>query len=327
MPPLCYNRRMTTTAILVVEDHDLLREGLQIWLQTDGYRVETAAHGGEALQVLGRFRPDLILSDINMPVMDGYEFYAAVRANPEWLAIPFVFLTALGERDAVFAGRRLGAEDYLIKPLDHHQLSAAIRSRLERSQQLQVVQTEQAYEATLIMLANAIELRDAYTRGHVERVTAYAVQVAERLGLNESQLHWLRFGAILHDIGKIYIPENILHKPTQLTNDEWQLMRQHTLMGEELLRPVPFLHGAIPTIRSHHERWDGQGYPDGLAGEQIPLLARIVSVADCMDAMTTDRAYHQANNPHDALQEIRRGAGTRYDPRVVEAFLATQPAF
>ena len=314
-------------SLLIVEDHDILREGLQILLETEGYRVFTATHGREALERMRRISPDLILSDITMPEMDGYEFYQAVRAQPEWVTIPFIFLTALGERDAVFASKKLGAEDYLVKPVDRHELITTIRSRLERSQQLMLGQLQQAYEASLIMLSNAIELRDRYTRGHVERVMALAIGVAERLGWGDSEIRPLRFGAILHDIGKIYIRESILHKPGKLTSEEWDEMKLHTVIGAELLSSIPYLTGAIPVIRSHHERWDGQGYPDHLVQDSIPTAARIVAVVDCFDAMTTDRVYHAASTVQEAIDEIRRGSGNRYDPVIVDAFLSLQEKY
>jgi putative two-component system response regulator len=309
------------TAILVVEDHDILREGLQILLEVEGYQVSTAANGVEALRRMDHFQPHLILSDITMPEMDGYTFYQKVRSRSDGVMIPFIFLTALGEPDAVLASRQLGAEDYLVKPVERQELLATIRSRLDRSQQLMLHDVEESYETSMIMLANAIELQDEYTGGHVERVMEMAIDVARMLGWNDTQIRPLRFGAILHDIGKIYIPESILRKPSRLTADEWNVMKQHTIIGEDLLRPIDYLQSALPIIRWHHERWDGLGYPDGLAGEQIPLSARIVSVVDCYDAMTTDRAYHTAASHEDALEEIRRSVGIRYDPVVVDAFL------
>jgi putative two-component system response regulator len=313
---------MAEETILIVEDNDILRDGYQFLLETEGYRVIPARHGKEALQQMQHAIPDLILSDISMPEMDGYSFYDAVRARADLAAIPFIFLTALGERDVVFASKKLGVEDHLIKPVDRQELVTTVRSRLERSQQLMLAELQQAYEASLIMLANAIELRDRYTRGHVERVMTYAMRMAERFGWQEPELSALRFGAILHDIGKIYIRESILSKAGPLTPEEWAEMKQHTVIGAELLKGIPYLVGAIPVVRSHHERWDGLGYPDGLNGEAIPMGARIVAVVDCFDAMTTDRIYHAASSPDEAIAEIRSGAGTRYDPVVVEVFLA-----
>ena len=257
-----------------------------------------------------------------MPEMDGFAFYNAVRARPDWVTIPFIFLTARGERDDVFASKKLGVEDYLIKPVDRKELVTTIRSRLERSQQLMLAQLQQAYEASLIMLANAIELRDRYTRGHVERVMHYATVIAEQMGWSQSQIKALQFGAILHDIGKIYVQEGILSKAGPLDDIEWVEMKQHTVVGAELLQKIPYLTQAIPIIRYHHERWDGSGYPLGLVGEEIPLGARIVSVADSFDAMTTARVYQKPVTPEGALQEIIAGNGNKYDPSVVNAFIS-----
>jgi putative two-component system response regulator len=266
--------------------------------------------------------PDLILSDISMPEMDGFAFYDAVRAIPESIAIPFIFLTARGDRTDVFASKKMGAEDYLIKPIERDMLITALRSRLDRSQQLMLAQLRQAYEASLIMLANAIELRDKYTRGHIERVMVMALKIAQQLGVSEPLMEDLRFGAILHDVGKISISDTVLRKAGPLTIDEWNEMKRHAEIGAELLKRVPYLANAIPIIRSHHERWDGRGYPDGLAGEAIPLGARIVAVADAYDAMTTERVYHGGDSPDQAVNEIRSGCGIRYDPTIVAAFLA-----
>lgn len=311
---------MSAATLLVVEDHDILREGLRILLESEGFQVIPAAHGLEALDAMRRVTPELILSDISMPEMDGFTFYNAVRANPDWVTIPFIFLTARGDRDDVFASKKLGAEDYLIKPVDRQELVTTIHSRLERSQQLMMAQLQQAYEASLIMLANAIELRDRYTRGHVERVMHYAMVIASEMGWSQSQIKALQFGAILHDIGKIYVQEDILSKAGPLDTEQWNEMRQHSIMGADLLQKIPYLNQAIPIIRHHHERWDGSGYPRGLKGDEIPLGARIVSVADSFDAMTTARVYQRTITPEDALAEIQKGSGARYDPAVVNAF-------
>jgi putative two-component system response regulator len=313
---------MLDTLLLVVEDHDVLREGLQILLEAEGYRVITAIHGKDALQQMEKAVPDLILSDISMPEMDGYKFYESVRLHPEWVTIPFIFLTARGDRDDVFASKKLGVEDYLVKPVERQELVTTIHSRLERSRQLMFAQLQQAYEASLIMLANAIELRDSYTRGHVERVRDLSVLIARELRLNESQIEALRFGAILHDIGKIYISEGVLRKAGSLNELEWKEMKRHSEIGAELLSKVPYLNAAIPIILYHHERWDGRGYPRGLVGEEIPIEARIAAVADAFDAMTTVRVYRSKSKPEQAVQEIIDGRGSRYDPKVVEAFLA-----
>jgi putative two-component system response regulator len=312
---------MDKETLLIVEDNHILRNGLKEILAFEGFTVITANNGRDALDHMKAFAPDLILSDISMPVMDGFAFFKAVREHPEWITIPFIFLTARGEREDMMAGRDLGAEDYLVKPTNRDELLTAIRSRLARSRQLQMIQLEQAYKASLSVLANAIEVRNKYTRGHVERVTAYSLALAGELGLQGKRLDVMRYGAILHDIGKIYVREAILNKSGRLSEEEWSEIRQHPVIGAELVKDIPYLAPAIPVILHHHERWDGAGYPYKLKGEKIPLEARIVSVADGFDAMTTERPYHPALSLPDAYREIRRCSGTQYDPKVVLSFL------
>ena len=312
---------MNQETILIVEDNPILRQGLQEMLELEGFAVFTATNGQQALDEMQDRSPDLILSDIAMPVMDGYVFFRAVRERPEWVSIPFVFLTARGEHEDVLAGKDMGAEDYMVKPVTREDLITVVNSRLERSHQLHVVQLQQAYETSLTVLANAIEVRDQYTRGHVERVMAYAFTIAENLSDLEFDHDQLRFGAMLHDIGKIHIRETTLCKNDTLTTDEWSEIKLHPSTGAEMIKDIPYLSPAIPVVRYHHERWDGTGYPQGLRGEDIPLVARIVMVADGFDAMTTDRPYSSARSLDQARQEIIDGSGTRYDPFVVEAFL------
>jgi putative two-component system response regulator len=306
--------------LLIVEDNPTLREGLQEMLSLEGFTVITAANGREALEKTKTTTPDLILSDIAMPEMDGIAFFREVRAHPEWISIPFLFLTARGEKEDILAGKDLGADDYLVKPLMREELLTTVRARLDRSQQLRVIQLQQAYETSLTVLANAIEVRDQYTRGHVERVMALAFAIAEQLGWRVQQLEQLRFGAILHDIGKIHIRETTLSKRTPLTPEERAEIRLHPVTGVEMIKDINHLISAIPVVRYHHERWDGTGYPEGLAGESIPLAARIVSVADSFDAMTTARPYSAARPPQEAYEEVLSMAGTQFDPAVVAAF-------
>jgi putative two-component system response regulator len=312
---------MSLETILIVEDNPTLREGLQEMLELEGFAIFTASNGQQALDEMKERNPDLILSDIAMPVMDGYQFFNAVRERSEWVSIPFVFLTARGEHEDVLAGKDMGAEDYLVKPVTREDLITVVNSRLERSHQLHVVQLQQAYETSLKVLANAIEVRDQYTRGHVERVMAYAFAIAENLNHHEFDHDQLQFGAMLHDIGKIHIRETTLCKNDSLTPDEWSEIKMHPSTGAEMIKDIPYLAPAIPVVRYHHEYWDGSGYPQGLIGEEIPLVARIVTIADSFDAMTTDRPYSKARSLKQAQQEIVNGSGTRYDPFVVAAFM------
>jgi putative two-component system response regulator len=311
---------MAGETILIVEDNDVLREGLEAILVTEGYSVLTAGNGMGGLERMKSLPPDLILADISMPEMNGYDFFEAVRAQPEWVSIPFIFLTARRGREDIYAGKKLGAEDYLVKPVTRGELITTITSRLSRSQELLLAQLQQAYESSLIMLANAIELRDHYTRGHVERVRDHAVAIAKHQGWTDAQLNHLKYGSILHDIGKIHIMENVLSKPGPLNDTEWEEMKNHPVVGMEMVKNIPFLAPAIPVILHHHERWDGHGYPYGLAGEQIPRAARIVAVADSLDAMISSRNYREALTPEQAYKEILRCSGRHYDPDIVKSF-------
>jgi cyclic di-GMP phosphodiesterase len=317
---------MSTATILIVEDNPILREGLQEMLELEDFATLAASNGREAIECMEKNHPDLILSDIAMPEMDGYAFFRAVRSRPEWIAIPFIFLTARGEKDDVRAGKDLGAEDYLIKPLSHEELLTTVRSRLDRAQQLHVAQLQRAYETSLTVLANAIELRDRYTRGHIERVVEYSFALAEQLDWQGVSPDELRFGAILHDIGKINIREVTLTRSDPLSAEEWADIRRHSVLGSEMVKDISYLRPAYEVIRHHHERWDGKGYPDGLAGEAIPFGARLVCVADCFDAMTTDRPYSRARSLEIACQEIIRCSGSHFDPAVVRAFLSAWQA-
>ena len=311
---------MTEEVILLVEDSDVLRQGLKSLLEQEGYDVVTGGNGNEALDQMEVVTPDLILADILMPEMDGYELFEAVRSKPKWISIPFIFLTARRERKHILAGKRLGAEDYLLKPISPEDLLTAIRSRLGRSQQLLLAQLQESYEASLIMLANAIEVRDPYTRGHVERVMNYAQTIAEYLGWSSTEINNLRFGSILHDIGKINISEDILRKEGTLSDKEWVEMRKHPEMGAELVKGIHYLDPALPVILYHHERWNGSGYPFGLKEEKIPIAARIVAIADSFDAMTTERPYRKELTPEQAFNEVISGSGIQYDPLIVDAF-------
>jgi putative two-component system response regulator len=264
--------------------------------------------------------PDLILTDIAMPVMDGFAFFTAVRDRSAWVTIPFIFLTARSGTADIIAGKNLGAEDYLIKPIGREELVTNVRSRITRSSQLKVAQLKQAYLASLTALAKAIDLRDPYTGGHVERVTEYALVVGAHLGWHESKLEHLHYGAILHDIGKIHIRESTLLKTSQLNDEEFQEMRRHPVIGAEMIADIPYLAGAVPIVRYHHERWDGKGYPEGLSGNDIPEGARIIAVVDTFDAMTTDRPYSSAISLQEANEELLRCAGEQYDPGIISAF-------
>jgi len=306
--------------LLVVEDDPAMLVALRDILEAAGYPVLAAANGQQALEMLEENTPALILSDISMPIMDGIELFQAVRRLPIGAAIPFIFLTARGTREDIFAAKTLGADDYITKPITSQELLSAVNARLQRTGELMLAQLQSAYKASLSMLANAIEARDRSTRSHVERVSAYAAAIAHDLGWDTERVDSLEFGAILHDIGKIGVREAVLCKTGKLSADEWQEMRQHPEVGARMIEPIPYLARAIPIVLHHHERWNGSGYPRGLAAEAIPEAARLLAVVDTFDAMTSDRPYRPAVSPESALEEIVRQSGVQFDPAMVDAF-------
>jgi putative two-component system response regulator len=307
--------------ILVVEDNPEMRQSVVKTLQLEHYQVDQAENGQAALALLQRVTPDLILSDINMPRMGGVEFYRALRENSRWVLIPFMFLTADDTPDEIRLSRSLGVEDYLTKPIEAADLVAAVNGRLLRVAQVEIAQIGRSYLETVSVLANTIEGRDAYTHGHVERVAAYARCLAETLGWAPEHLRMLQFGAMLHDIGKIVIPDTILNNPNPLSPAEWEAMRQHPAAGARILREISHLQATLPYILFHHERWDGSGYPHGLKGKDIPVEGRLLAIVDVYDALTTVRPYHPARSSYEVIQFIEKSAGRLFDPHLVPLFV------
>ena len=305
--------------LLVVEDDPAMLVAFKDVLEGAGFHVITAQNGQVALEQLEAIKPDLILSDISMPIMDGYQLFEAVRERPGGAVIPFIFLTARGTREDIFAGKSLGADDYITKPVTTRELLSAVKARIQRSDELMVAQLKTAYKDSLFVLANAIERRDSYTHAHMRRLNEYARLLANELDWDQEQLEDLEFGAILHDIGKIYVPEAVLQKEGKLSDEEMDDMRKHPEVGAHMIKDIPYLASAAPMVLYHHERWDGNGYPEGLSGEEIPMGARVLSVADAFDAMTSNRPYRDALSSEVAYQEILNCSGTQFDPQIVEA--------
>jgi len=307
--------------ILLVEDNPSLIEVMREILETENYRVNAVHNGQEALATFQHETPDLILSDVMMPLMDGFALLEAVRAHPNGAAVPFLFVSARTESNATSQARKMGADDYLFKPFTADELCLAVRAKLERRSAVQRFDTYTAHLQTVTMLANVIEARDKYTRGHVERVKNYALILARRLNWSQALMQNLEFGALLHDIGKILVPRHVLNKASTLTAEEWAILREHPRTGANMLTGLDHLQGALPYVLYHHERWDGTGYPTGLAGMAVPLEGRLLAIADTYDAMTSDRAYRGALSKDEALDEIGRRAGTQFDPELVPVFL------
>jgi len=309
--------------ILLVEDDAPLLDVMCYLLEAEGYEVCPAVNGKQALNLFVASRPNLVISDIMMPEMNGYELLEAVRIMPEGITIPFLFLSARTERSDVDRARSLGVDDYLFKPFEAPELINAVRSRLDRRRVIELFDTRAAHLQTVIMLANVIETRDPYTAGHLERVRRLALNLAFALNWNTEDIAILEFGAILHDIGKIVVPSQVLKKTGPLTKEEWKLMRQHPEAGAKMLEGVDHLKAAVPYVLNHHEWWNGSGYPAGLKGEKIPREGRLLAIADAFDAMTTNRPYHSSMPAVDALDELARYRGIYFDPDMVDAFIQT----
>ncbi len=307
--------------IMVVEDNADVRQILTRILEIEGYFVLETTDGQHALNMLNRIKPDLILSDIHMPNLNGIEFYKAVRNNPDWVAVPFIFLTSMDHPDEIRAGRELGVEDYLTKPIDGAELVKIVNARLLRTAQVQIALIDQAYLDTVNVLANSIEGRDPYTHGHVERVATYARWLGEALEWPDENMRLLEFGSRLHDIGKIIIPDEVLKKNGPLSADEWELMKQHTLAGARIIGQINHLQGILPYILHHHERWDGSGYPHNLCGREISVEGRLLALADVYDALTTNRPYHPARPHNEVVTFLQIKSGTYFDPDLVAIFI------
>lgn len=307
--------------ILVAEDNVDIMEVMREVLETDGYRVTCAPNGRDALRAFEHETPDLIVSDVMMPHLDGFGLLRAVRAHPTGAAVPFLFLSARTESAATSQARVLGADDYLFKPFDADDLSLAVAAKLARRRAVERFDTRAAHLQTVLMLANTIEARDRNTRGHVERVQRYAMDLARALNWDEEALAVLEYGALLHDMGKLLVPRAILNKPARLSSAEWEVLRRHPLEGAQMLAGVDHLRGALPYVLHHHEQWNGTGYPHGLAGDAISMEGRLLAVVDAFDAMTSDRPYRPARSAAEACEEIRRQAGIQFDPAVAEAFV------
>jgi response regulator RpfG family c-di-GMP phosphodiesterase len=329
------------TRCVVVDDEPRLRQVLVRLMTRDGFECVDAANGHEAVAALDRAPAALVMSDLRMPGMDGVELLRTVRAR--WPDTAVVLITAVADVDVAVRCLALGAMDYLTKPFHLEEVRARVRQALDRrrlvlenrNHQRQLEQRvaeqghrlEQLFLASMQSLADALEVKDPYTRGHSVRVSRYATAIGRVLGLDEDALRDLELGGHLHDIGKIGVRESVLNKPGPLSGEEYAHIMTHPVVGWRLLAPL--LRDAprsLHVVRSHHERWDGRGVPDGLAGEDIPFEARIAAVADSFDAMTSDRPYRHGLTLDAARAELVRCASTQYDPRVVEAFAAAADA-
>lgn len=326
--------------ILVVDDEPENIDVLGSILH-DEYEVKVALNGEKALQIADSApQPDLILLDIMMPAMDGYEVCKELKANPRTAKIPVIFVTGMDEVSNETRGFSLGAVDFITKPVSPAIVRARVKTHLALYDQNRILeekvleQTAQLVAAasnlkassleTILRLTHAAEYKDEDTGAHIQRMSNFAAAVARRLGLNEETVECILYAAPMHDVGKIGIPDRILLKPAKLDDEEWNLMKQHTLIGGKILQGSQSAHIRLGEViaLTHHEKWDGSGYPYGLKGSRIPLAGRIVAIADVFDALTSARPYKEPFSLEKSFAIIREGRGGHFDPKVVDAFFA-----
>lgn len=331
--------------ILAVDDQIQNIELLEAYLIPQGYEIIRAHNGEQALARLSGNDIDLVLLDVMMPGMDGFEVTRRIRENLSFRLLPIILVTALREIDDHVKGIEAGCDDFLSKPIDKIELLARVRALLKvkayhdlvndyqkklesdiavRTRELnQALASAKAASLEIIQrLSTASECKDEATGSHIARMSHYAAAVARRMGLDEAAVELILYAAPMHDLGKIGIPDRILLKPAKLSPLEWELMKRHTLIGAEILKnsDIELLRIGEMIARTHHEKWDGSGYPAGLRGIEIPLVGRIVAIADVFDAMTSTRPYKETSSVEAALDEIRAGKGSHFDPDVVDAF-------
>lgn len=305
--------------VLAVDDSQENLELIQALLSVAGYEVVTASNGEEALVVVEEESPDLILIDATMPKMNGFEVCTLLKSKEETRLLPVLLVTPVQETEYKIRGFEAGVDDFVHRPINSVELLARVRS-LVRTKRLndQLVNVENI----ILALATAIEAKDPYTEGHVDRVASYALILGRETGLAPWELQLLRKAAILHDVGKIGVNESVLLKPGSLSADEFNHMKSHTVIGERICRPLQQDRLILEVIRHHHERYDGKGYPDGLAGEGIPIAARIMAVVDAYDALTSDRPYRKRLSQEQAVQILKQETGKQFDPKIAMAFVS-----
>lgn len=322
--------------VLIIDDERIVRDTLDALLSED-YQLHFAENGMEGLTLAMQTEPDVILLDVMMPKLDGYEVCRQIRATDLLAEIPIIMITSLDDRDSRLRGLRVGVDDFLAKPFDSMELLARIqtitrlnryRHIVEQRSQLEAMHEELliSYHKTIEGWVNALDLRDKETEGHTRRVSEKSVELARAIGINEEQLDNIRIGALLHDVGKLGVPDSILLKPGQLTEEEWKVMRLHPVYAYQWLSPIAFLKNAIDIPYCHHEKWDGSGYPRGLQGKDIPLSARLFAIIDVWDALSSDRPYRAAMPETEVLEYIKSGSGKHFDPSLVEIFISMQEA-
>jgi putative two-component system response regulator len=304
--------------VLVAEDDASNRALLSRLLERAGYRSISVADGRDAIKAAVDEAPNLVLLDVGLPGLNGLDVCRRLRADPRTVALPIILVTGQTASRDVVAGLDAGADDFVRKPYDEAELMARIRSVMRLAR---VTAEMVGAHGVIAALANAVEAKDASTELHCQRLAGLAHQVGMSAGLEPASLKGLVFGALLHDIGKIGVSDAILNKPGPLSREEWAEMRLHPLIGERICEPLATASQFSSIVRHHHERWDGAGYPDGLRGERIPMGARIVGLVDAFDAIIHERPYRPARSVEEGVEELKREAGSQFDPDLVRLFL------
>lgn len=315
--------------ILIVDDDRLTLATAQKLLEGE-YKAVAVNSGKQAFKYLERHMPDLILLDINMPEIGGFEVMEALRKDARWKKIPVIFLTADRSAETEIECFRVGANDYIAKPFEPNIMLSRIRSTLEldgyrrdlqRRLDEKTKEMERITIQAIMTVANTVDAKDDYTKGHSMRVAAYSELLAQRLGWSEEEIQNIYYVAMLHDVGKIGVPDAVLNKPFKLTDVEFRLIKGHTLVGAEILNDFKMFPNVNVGAKYHHERYDGKGYPEGLKGESIPLVARVIGLVDSYDAMTSNRVYRRRLNDDVVMQELQKGKGSQWDPELVDIFV------
>jgi putative nucleotidyltransferase with HDIG domain len=329
--------------LLVIDDEEAVREALYWSLAGEGYNITLTQNGQEGLKCVQKEEFDLVLTDLRMPKMGGLEFLKALKRRAPYTSV--IIITGYGDMESAIEAMRLGASDYITKPFTPEEVRWRVNEILEdhwREQEryikkllidlgnvikkLEETEDEHGLQKNFVeiiqkVLHALLDIKDGYTGGHCQRVAKLSLMIAQALGLPKESEEILRETALLHDIGKLNIKKEILLKLSPLTNEEFTEVKKHTVLGKAFMKAINFLQQGIPTLLAHHEHYNGQGYPKGLKGEEIPLLSRIIAVADAFDAMVTERPYRKRLSRKEAIQEIERGAGKQFCPKVVSAFL------
>ena len=306
-------------SILVVDDVRSNLELMEVVFLKEGFRVYTALDAGDAIKIFQQSPPDLAVLDVMMPEMDGFDLCRKLKDISGKRFFPVILLTGLIDKKSRIKGIESGADDFISKPFDTSELLTKIKSLLK----LKALQDELDHSENIILtLAVAMEARDPYTKGHSTRVSKLSADFVSFLGISQRDREEMKKAGILHDIGKICLSASLLHKPGALTEEEWEIIKRHTILGEEICRPLVSMRKILPAIRHHHERWDGRGFPDGLSGGNIPLMARILSVVDSFDAMVSERPYRDRRSARTALETLKSEQYEgQWDPELLGYFI------